>query len=239
MTELPQPPARPRPVRPAGRPRTLDRDAVVDAALRVLDGEGLDAVTIRRVAAELGASGTALYTYVRDKHELVDLLVDRVIGEIDIAAIGRDQPWQEQVRLLGRAMRETFVRHRDIARATLGRIPQGPRALVVMNDVLGRLLEGGVPEQVISYGTDMLALYIGAVAYEESLWAAQGFEPGDQAAMDAFGEQMRSYFESLPLDRFPHLVALAGWLTADPDTTARFEFGLDVIIQGLAARAAA
>src|SRR5581483_6911963 len=133
MSDLPQPPSRPRPERRAGRPRTLDRAAVVDAALR-----GLDAVTIRRVAQELGTSGTALYTYVQDKDQLVDLLLDRVIGEIDLTTISADLPWPEQVREFARAIRRMFASHRDIARATLGRIPQGENALVLLNTMLGR-----------------------------------------------------------------------------------------------------
>jgi AcrR family transcriptional regulator len=235
VTDLPQPPPRRRVQRRAGRPRTLDREAVVDAALRVLDAEGLDAVTIRRVAEELGTSGTALYTYVRDKDELVDLLVDRVIGEVDFSRVDASKPWQEQVREFAREARRTFVAHRDVARATLGRIPQGENALVAMNEMLGRLRAAEVPEQVISFGTDLLSLYVGAVAYEESLMVAQGLLP---ESVESFVGELRTYFKRLPPDRFPHIVALADALTAgSPSEDERFEFGLDVIVAGLAARA--
>jgi AcrR family transcriptional regulator len=236
MSELPQPPSRPRPARKAGRPRGLDRDAVVDASLRVLDAEGLDAVTFRRVAEELGTSATALYTYVRDKEQLVDLLLDRVIGEVDLGVIDPAQPWQEQMRQIGRAMRRTLGAHGDIARATLGRIPQGENALVLLNEMLGRLRAAQLPERVISYGVDVLSLYTGAIAYEESLAV---HTPDGEASIEEFVEQLRSYFASLPADRFPHVIALAGPLTAfDPESDDRFEFGLDVIIDGLAAQAA-
>jgi len=225
MSDLPVPPARPRPGRPSGRRRSLDRSAVVDAALRVLDAEGLDAVTIRRVAHELGTSGTALYTYVRDKDELVDLLLDRVIGEIDISSIPTDLPWPEQVRAIAREMRRVFASHRNIAQATLARVPQGENALAMMDAVLGRLRAADVPEEVIALGVDLLALYVGSVSYEETL---MDFEP-------TFVDELRSYFEQLPHDRFSNIVALAGALTSTAD---RFEFGLDVIVRGLASRAA-
>src|SRR5919198_5564512 len=136
VSELPTPPAPPQRPRKGGRPPSLDRNAVVDAAMRVLDSEGLDAVTIRRVATELGTSAAALYTYVRDKNELVELLVDRVIGEIPVGAIDREAPWQDQLRQFARAFRRTAAAHRDIARATLGRVPQGENALSVMNAIL-------------------------------------------------------------------------------------------------------
>jgi AcrR family transcriptional regulator len=232
MSDLPLPPARPRPERQSGRRRSLDRDAVVDAALRVLDAEGLDAVTIRRVAQELGTSGTALYTYVRDKDELVDLLLDRVIGEVDISAIPADLPWQEQVREIARAIRRVFASHRDIAQATLGRIPQGEHALGTMDSLLGRLRDADVPEEVIALGADLLALYVGAVSYEESMTDPEHVADGDWK--ESFVTEVRSYFEQLPPDRFPNMVALAGPLTSTAD---RFEFGLDVIVRGLASRA--
>jgi AcrR family transcriptional regulator len=234
MTDLPEPPRRPAGSRRTGRPRTLDRDAVVDAALRVLDADGLDAVTIRRVAEELGTSGTALYTYVRDKEELVDLLVDRVIGEIDVGAIPESLPWQEQLRQAAHAMRNVFVAHGDIARATLARVPQGERSLVVMESMLARLRAGGLPDTVISLGMDMLALYVGGVAFEESIWMSSGMSEAEAAA---FGDNLRAYFESLPTDRFPTLVALAPALTT-ADGEDRFEFGLAVIVAGLEAQAA-
>jgi AcrR family transcriptional regulator len=233
MTDLPQPPSRPRPERRAGRPRTFDRDAVVAAAMRVLDGEGLDAVTIRRVAHELGTSGTALYTYVHDKDELVDLLLDRVIGEVDLTAISPDLPWFEQVREIGREMRRAFASHRDIARATLGRVPQGENALTLLNEMLGRMRAAGVPEEVTALSVDLLALYVGALTYEESLTGLD--DTGDPEWIQHFVDELRTYFEQLPRDRFPHLVALAGPLTSTAD---RFEFGLDVIVRGLVSRSA-
>jgi AcrR family transcriptional regulator len=233
MSDLPQPPARRRPGRQGGRRRSLHRNEVVDAALRVLDAEGLDAVTIRRVAHELGTSGTALYTYVRDKDELVDLILDRVIGEVDMSSIPADLPWQEQVRAFARELRRVFASHRDIARATLGRIPQGENALTVTDAAIGRLRTALVPDQVIALGVDLLALYVGAISFEDSM--APPELAADPEAVASFVEEVRSYFERLPPDRFPNLVALAGPLTSDAD---RFEFGLDVIVRGLAARAA-
>jgi TetR/AcrR family transcriptional regulator, tetracycline repressor protein len=233
MTDLPSPPSRPRPDRRTGRPRTLDRAAVVDAALRVLDTEGLDAVTIRRVAQELGTSGTALYTYVRDKNELVDLLLDRVLGEVDVTSIPAGLPWPEQIRAFARELRRVFSAHRDIAGGTLARVPQGENALGVMNEMLGRMRAAHVSEEVMALGADLLALYVGAVSYEQSMTDPE--LAADPLWLDEFVAQLRGYFEQLPADRFPHIVALAGPLTSTAD---RFEFGLDVIVRGLESRAA-
>jgi AcrR family transcriptional regulator len=235
MSELPDPPARPRKDQRRGRPRSLDRAQVVEAALRVLDAERLDAVTIRRVAEELGTSGAALYTYVRDKEELVDLLLDRVLGEFDLGVVDPAQPWQEQLRAFVREGRRVFAAHADVARAALGTVPRGENSLRVANAMIGIMLEGEVPDAVAAFAVDQLSLYITAVAYEETLMPVFGDDAPDVLQ---FVQELRTYFESLPVDRFPHIVALAGPLTAfEPERDDRFEFGLDVLISGIEAKA--
>ncbi|HEX3806592.1 MAG TPA: TetR/AcrR family transcriptional regulator [Gaiellaceae bacterium] len=235
MAELPPPPERPRRQRAPSRRPALDQATIVDAALHVLDAEGLDAVTIRRVAEEAGTSGAALYGYVRDKDELVDLLLDRVIGEFDLTMLEEDAPWQQQLRMFMREGRRVFGAHRDIARASLGRVPQGERALVVTNAMVGIMRNAGLPDLVTSLAADLLALYMGAVAYEESLMAASG---ANAHSIMEFVLQLRAYLQALPPDRFPHLVALAEPLTTfSPERDDRFEFGLDVLIAGIEAQA--
>jgi hypothetical protein len=124
------------------------------------------------------------FTYVHDKDELVDLILDRVIGETNLAAIPADLPWPEQVQAIGREMRRVFANHRDVARATPGRIPQGENALTLMNATLGPLREAA-----------------GAVSYEESMIATE--VTGDPEFLDHFVAELRTYFERLPRDRFP------------------------------------
>jgi hypothetical protein len=103
-----------------------------------------------------------------------------------------------------------------------------------MEAMLGRLRAAGLPDHVISLGTDMLALYVAGVAFEESIWLSQGMTEAD---VTAFGDGLRSYFESLPAERFPNLIALAPALTT-AGGDQRFDFGIDVIVAGLEAQAA-
>jgi hypothetical protein len=91
---------------------------------------------------------------------------------------------------------------------------------------------GGLPDQVIAYACDMLPLYVMAVCYEESLYSTETNSPADLAD---FVAEMRTYFASLPPNRFPNLVSLAGPLTAGSEGDERFEFGLEVLVRGLAA----
>src|ERR1700678_1647861 len=120
---VPEPPWRA--PRKSGSKAPLSRAAIVDAALRVLDAEGLDRLSMRRVGEELGAGAASIYWHVRNKDELLQLIFERVISEIELPAPDPSQ-WQQQLGLLAVQMRAVLNRHRDVARISLGRVPTGP-----------------------------------------------------------------------------------------------------------------
>jgi AcrR family transcriptional regulator len=208
--------------------RSLTREAVVDAAIEVLDDGGIDGMNMRAVAERLGTGPASLYAHVSGKDELLALIIDKLAGDIALPVIGA-APWQEQLKDAIRGMRRMLGEHRDLARASLGNIPTGPNALRLINAVLGVLRDAGLPDQVIAYAVDILPLYATATAYEESLYTAK--ELPDEG--EAFIAEMRRYFSSLPVDRFPHIVALAVPLTTNEGPDDRFEFGLDALVRGI------
>jgi AcrR family transcriptional regulator len=222
------------PPAPGARPRkprrnALTREAIVDAALHVLDESGVDGMNMRAVAERLGTGPASLYAHVSGKDELLALLVDKVSGEIPLPAVGAG-PWEDQLKDMLRAMRRVLGEHRDLARAILGTIPVGPNALRLMDAMLGVLRDARLPEQVIAFAVDILPLYVVATAYEESLRGAKDF-PDDGGEFIA---ELRRYYASLPPDRFPNFVALAEPLTSGGGDE-RFEFGLDALVRGVAA----
>jgi AcrR family transcriptional regulator len=228
--EIPQPPwVRTR--KPRAAPRApLSREAVVEAALRVVDREGLAATSMRGVAEELGSAPSALYWHVRNKHELLQLVLDRVAGEIELPPADPER-WQEQLKTVGREMRRVLTSHRDIARVTLGAIPAGPNILRVVEWTHALLREAGLPDRTVALVGDLFGLYVGAYAYEESLGLAA--PTGEDLPPEEVIAMLREYWESLPPALFPHTLALLGELfEGGPDE--RFEFGLDVIVRGLA-----
>ena len=203
--------------------------AIVDAALAVVDAEGFDALTMRRVAQELGTGGASLYAHVEGKDALIELVMDRVVGELEVPWPPDPERWDEQMKECVRRMRAVFTAHRDLARGALARIPTGPNAMTKMEQMLALMRASDLPDQAIAFAADLLALYGTAVAYEDSLYSARGWTEQD---MVAYIDQLRSYFQDLPAERFPHTVALAAALTAG-DGEERFEFGLDVLMRGL------
>ena len=118
---------------------------IVDAALKVVDADGLDALSMRRLAEELGCQASALYAHVSGKPELLQLLIDRVAGEVQIPDPDPAR-WQEQLKETMRETYRVFIAHRDLASAALANIPTGHNALIAMDRTLAILRAGGVPQ---------------------------------------------------------------------------------------------
>lgn len=227
---LPEPPWQRRRRRRAPARVPLSREAIVEAALRVVDAEGLDATSMRRVAEELGTVPSALYWHVRNKDELLQLVFDRVAGELELPEPDPEN-WQEQLKAMGREMRRVLTSHRDIARVSLGSIPVGPNVLRASEWMLGLLRAAGLPDRTAALAGDLLALYVGAYAYEESLGLAS--PTGEELPPEQIIAMLRDYWASLPPSRFPNTVALVDTLF-EGGPNERFEFGLDVLLRGLA-----
>lgn len=219
--------------RRGARERTLTRDRIAAAALAIVDAEGLDAMTMRRVAEALGTGAASLYAHVSGKEELIELVIDRVIGETELPEPAPDEFWGDQIKAGVRAIRAAFSAHRDLARASFARIPFGENAMRGADWMIGIMRRAQLPDTVIAYAVDLLALYATAIAYEDSQYANEQLSPEQ---FDAYAQDLRRYFEALPPDRFPHVAALAGPLTGGTGEE-RFEFGLEVLIRGLAAMA--
>lgn len=231
-----EPPRRPgaKPRRPRAE-RTLSREAIVAATLRVIDAEGVDAVTMRRIGQELGTGGASLYAHIDGKDELLELVYDEVAGEIP-AVVPDPKRWQEQLKDYLRRWHDVLLSHRDLARIGLGRVPIGPNSVVGMESMLAIMRAGKLDDEVIGYGADLLSAYVTGSAYEGSIWRTGNAATPEVGA--AYHRELRDYFESLPVDRFPTIHSLIPALMGDIDEEpgARFEFGLDVMVRGLVAR---
>jgi AcrR family transcriptional regulator len=221
---VPEPPWRSEPRRRSVPRPQLSREVVVQAALEVLEAGGGQALTMRRVADQIGVSASSLYGYVANKEELIQLVLDRIIEEIDIPPAGGD--WQDRLKDFGRALLGVFRRHPGVAELSLGRVPVGPSMLAASEILLGELRSVGIPDQVAAYVGDLAGLYVGAFAYELEVMAWPG-------RAEDLRPQLTAWLGSLPPDRFPNTVALASALVAG-DGDDRFEWGMDVIIRGVA-----
>ena len=219
----------------AARP-VLSREAIVKAALRVVDAEGYDALSMRRVAQEFGTGAASLYAYVANRDELEDLLVDRVIGECPVPVPGDPDTWQERLKKWILDSYRILTAHRDVARALVGRIPFGPNSLANFDGTLGLLHEAGLPDFIIGYAPALLGQYLTGAAIDAYAWQLRHGGQGE-GHNEEWVEQIVEYLSSLPQDRFPNVVKFArsmmGGGQSDPPYD-RFELGLEIMIRGLA-----
>jgi AcrR family transcriptional regulator len=217
------PPPWHRPAKPAATRPALSQDGIVAAAQRVLDDEGLDAISMRRVAQALGTGVASLYVHVANKEQLLQLLLDRIYGELTVPPADPAR-WQEQIKDFARDLRGLLLRHRDIARITFGPMPVGPNFVVVLEGFMAILDAGGVRGPLAGATGDILSLYAQAFALEESASYAATTKPD--------GKAMQDYLGSLPADRFPHVIGIAAMMQ-DGNADDRFELGLDLLLRGI------
>lgn len=207
----------------------LTRDAIVDAAVRVLDADGADALTIRRLSQELETGPATLYWHITGKEELAELVYDRIMGEIELPEPDPDQ-WEEQIKEITRQGYRVMLSHNDAVKLSIGRAPVGPNMLAMIEWMLGLFEEAGIPPDIGSFFGDLVGRYIDASVLEVTGQPTLG-ESADGEGADV-GRMIQQYFGSLDPARFPHIVAMAGEVH-QLDDDARFEMGLDILMRGL------
>lgn len=217
--------------RPSRGPKpglTLDR--IVEAAVRVADAEGLHALSMRRVATELGTGTMSLYRYVPGKGELLDLMLDRVQRPSENPADLGDGGWRSALEALGRATLTLYQRHPWLLQVNQSRPILGPSALDGMEKVLSRIKSMGLTDpELISVIIAVDGYVVGAARtqlYAQEAEHRTGLTDAEfwQAQAPVLGELMTS-------GRYP---LLAG-LSEDAFATGfdHFEFGLQRILDGL------
>jgi AcrR family transcriptional regulator len=220
---------RERPAKPA-----LSREAIVEAGLAIVREEGIDALTMRRLAQALDTGAASLYVYVANRDQLWELLFDAAIGAVETEPTDPAR-WREQLHALAaRAVHVMAVEYPGIARMAMMHIPSGDNSLRVAESILSLLKAGGVEDQMAAYAVDLLTTYINAIAFEQSLYATVHEDP-DHSAREV--ERIVEQFTSITPDRFPTLAAL-GELMTRGDGEERFALGLDVLVNGLLATTA-
>ncbi|MFG1609322.1 TetR/AcrR family transcriptional regulator [Actinoplanes sp. NPDC049265] len=169
---------RERPAKPA-----LSRDGVVGLAFRIMREEGLERVTMRRLASELDTGPASLYVYVRNTAELHGALLDELLAELFVESetLGAPADWRDRLIDLLSRFAELLFGYPSLARSLLVLMPHGPRYLRLVDTVLGLLLEGGASPRAAAWGVDVLVAHAVATAAEhgtrdESVTGADEFD---------------------------------------------------------------
>jgi AcrR family transcriptional regulator len=218
--------------RPAKPP--LSEDAIVDAALAILQSDGLEAVTMRRVAAALDTGAASLYVYVSSREGLLQAMLDRVTSTIELEAPDPSH-WRAQLHSLLQRLHQALRAHPGIAALTLVDSPTTEGVLRLTENLLGILIAGGLDPQDAAWACDIFVMLVTAITREDDVRRPGGHR-NDHDGHERVDEIYKT-FAGLPLDRFPLLTAHAAQMVPG-DSDERFRFAIDVVIDGVVARAA-
>jgi AcrR family transcriptional regulator len=205
----------------------LSRERVLRTAIGLADERGVQELTMRKLAKELGVEAMSLYNHVASKGDLLDGMIDIVFGEIEAPAAGGD--WKAELRKRAVSTRDALRRHPWAVGEMEGRTSHGPANLGLHDAVLGCLRAAGFSVEMTVHAYSVQDAYIYGFALQQTDMSSE--TPEDFAAEAQ--RQMVDY-ESLLAD-YPHLVEVVGGYvaTAGYDYDAEFLFGLDVILDGL------
>ncbi|MGW7683933.1 TetR/AcrR family transcriptional regulator C-terminal domain-containing protein [Kribbella sp. NPDC054772] len=214
---------------------TLTRDQIVQTAMELLDTEGLAGLSMRKLAARLGAGATSLYWHVPTKVDLIDLLIDEVWGEIDVP-----EPelagWRSGALLFGHSLRSAVLRHRWLPEVMYTRPSIGPNAMILGERGLVLFGAAGFSDHEVDLAVGSVMSYVlGTVSAEvatremvrksgrsEESWVNDLLEQAQAVATD-YPEMQRSVTRRTVTD-------------LDSNLTESFVFGLDALLDGLQTR---
>jgi AcrR family transcriptional regulator len=208
-------------------------EAIVAAAIEVLDESGVSGLSMRRVADRLGTGPASLYAHISNKEELLELVYDELFGQVPLLEADPAH-WREQVHEMMNNLLGVLVSHRDAALAGLGRVPTSPKTLDGAERLSAVLKAGGISNRVIALGIDQLILNVSACAFEAGLFKQRGI---DEEEIWQYMSEIHDFYDQLPADRFPTLAAIAPDMTGH-SSAERFSFGIDLLIDGMLAATA-
>jgi TetR/AcrR family tetracycline transcriptional repressor len=216
----------------------LDRQVVVDTALAVADEEGLEAVTIRRLAQGLSVTPMALYWHFADKEALLAAVADRIwddtVTELEglmagAGSAGSDDGW-DPLRLTLAALVTAMRRHPAVATLLANRVVECESGLAVTERTLAFLADRGFePSRAAEVARFVLCSAVMMVDTQPGAGPAEGGEEGQR--------RKRIALASLPAGRFPHIVAAAEYLTDCAAPDPYFSRAVDLVVAGVMSQA--
>jgi len=210
---------RERPAKPA-----LNRAVIIDAAVGVLESDGIGRLTMRRLAEELDTGPASLYVYVRSTTELHALLIDRLLATLDLTWDGRSD-WRHRLRSLLTDYGDLLMANPGLADSALVTWPQGPNYLDLVELMLRLLSAGGAPPARAAWGVDVLLQQATAMAAE---YGGRGRSAEGQDVAD-----LLAAFEDASPQRHPLLTALGAQEMVGGERGERRGWGMDVTISGI------
>jgi AcrR family transcriptional regulator len=206
--------------------QTLTREKVLRAAMRIADREGIDKLTMRRLAKGLGVEAMSLYNHIAGKADLLSALIDLVAAEIDAPRPGGD--WQAEMRRRAHSAHATLMHHPWAAPHFIGNATPGPAMLALVDATIGCLVTAGFGWAAADHAWQAIDGHIVGFTMQRLNFP---FAPEDHA------RAARENMHLIPAETFPYLRGLAEEVASGRhDGIQDFDFGLDILLSGLEAR---
>jgi AcrR family transcriptional regulator len=217
---------------------TLTREQIVSEAVRLLDSEGIDALSMRKLAARLEAGATSIYWHVANRDELIELIIDEVQGELEVPDPDDTPDWRPAVRRVAHDMRSSIVRHPWIVSVLdhLAAAHMGPNATRVAERLIGLFHSGGFELREAERALTTVSSYVIGSAMAEAAfrnWLARHGQ-SEQDWLDESQRQAQQATEIHP--RLRELVASYQGADVQKNMDEDFDYGLDCVLDGLQAR---
>ena len=211
------------PARTAARRRPLSRDRVLRAAILLADEGGLESVSMRKLGQVLRVEAMSLYKHVANKDDILDGIADLVTSEFEVPSIDAD--WKTAIRRSAISAHHVLLRHPWASGVIESRVSAGPARLRFLDAVIGALSAAGFTMPVAIRAVMALDSHTYGFVLQEAAWPFDAENAPEVAA---------AFEQSLPPGEYPNLVAMAEMVATAPDgVPVDFEFGLDLILDGL------
>jgi Tetracyclin repressor-like, C-terminal domain/Bacterial regulatory proteins, tetR family len=201
----------------------LSRELVLRTALRLADEGGIESLSMRKIAQELGVQAMSLYNHVENKDDIIDGIVDMVVGEIEVPDLGVD--WKTAMRRRSISAHTVLLRHPWSTMPLVARVNVGVAMLRYVDATLGCLREAGFSFRMSDYAWNAIDSHIYGFTLQELNFP---FEQAD------YGKAAQQGLALIPVDKYPYLNQLTHHvIDGDYDGIHDFEFGLELILNGL------
>jgi AcrR family transcriptional regulator len=201
----------------------LSRERILIAAIHLADKDGLESLSMRKIAQELGVQAMSLYNHVANKDDMLDGIVDIVIGEIEVPDLGVD--WQTAMRRRANSAHEVLLRHPWATTPIVSRINVGPAMLRYIDATLGCLCEAGFSFELVDRAWNAIDSHIYGFTLQELNFPIETTE---------YAKVAQDYIPSIPADKYPYMNRLTYQIIdGHYDGIADFSFGLELILDGL------
>lgn len=209
----------------ATRREPLKRERVLQAAVAFADEHGIEALSMRKLGQALGVEAMSLYNHVTNKDDILDGIVDLIVAEIELPVMGGQ--WRREMRRRAVSAREVLTRHPWAALLMETRPNPGPAAMRYYDAVIGCLRTSGFSVAMAAHAFSVLDSYIYGFVLQET---GMPFETEEELSGVA-----EAILQQLPVDEYPHFFELITEHALQPGYSyaAEFEFGLDLILDGL------